>query len=135
MGLSTSSNRSGNDKQPSEYVLSSSETQVISGFIKTNGLLSVSLSVQSITNIRASEATCGAANPTPGASYIVSIIDSANLLVSASTEGTGTHCFLSLGSGCKRMGNKDIIRIYVKVCLYSSNKHMLSMHTIQILNY
>jgi len=33
------------------------------------------------------------------------------------------------------MGNKDIIRIYVKVCLYSSNKHMLSMHTIQILNY
>ncbi len=77
---------------------------MISGLISTMGRFSVSGSrLASITNSRTPAPTCGAARPTPGASYIVASRSAASDSISGVTRATGSATFFRRGSGWIRI--------------------------------
>ena len=93
IGLVTVPNFPGRLRHPSSPVCSPSAS-IISGFIRHRGLSSQT----SITTILLSIPTCGAASPTPFASYIVSNISSMRVSVLSSIFVTGLQVFLSMSS-------------------------------------
>jgi len=86
-------------------VLNASEAQVMQGFKRTMGAAAAPSSLtQSITNSRLITPICGAANPMPGASYMVSSISSAKRSIAGVTSEIGIASFFRRGSGWIMIG-------------------------------
>src|SRR5690625_4278600 len=74
---------------------------------------------QSMTSSRAFTPICGAANPMPGARYMVSNMSCASLRRSSSISETGSQTFFRRGSGWMRMG-RIMARSYVRAGVKST---------------
>ena len=104
-GRFTTATFPGRLKHPSSPVCSPSDS-IISGLIIINGPCPSPISM---TTIRFKIPTCGAASPTPIASYIVSYISSTNVCILGVISFTSLDVFLKMSSPNTRICRIAII--------------------------